>query len=261
MDIQLLSTGPKPEIFTCIFQHIRSLTDGLSLLFRPEGVYFQTMDSSRVSIVELTLPKEWFDVYIFTHPGDIVLGLNTSVFFKILNVREKQQKIQMVYETDDSFAIHFTSEDNTIFDKHFLCPLIDLDSEIMTIPDIDYTAEFTLPSTIFSTLIQQLKTFGDTLDIECTEEKIQLAAKSSESGAMSVDVPIDDLNAFAINEGEELSMSFSLSCLHNICAFSKTAKEISIRMCNDYPLSIIYPISEENTHLRLYLAPKIKEDE
>lgn len=260
MDIQF--SGAKAEIFGCIFQHIRAFTDSVSLMFKPEGLYFQTMDSARVSIVELTLPKGWFDVYSFRHKGDIVLGLNTAILFKILNVREKQQKIQMVYDgADDSFAIHFTSEDKAVFDKHFLCPLIDLDAETMVIPETEYTAEFTLPSITFSTLIQQLKTFGDTLDIECTEEKIQLAAKSSESGAMSVDVPIDDLNSFAINEGEQLRMSFSLTCLHNICAFSKTAKEISVRMCSDYPLSVIYPITEEDAYLKVYLAPKITDDD
>ena len=259
MDIQI--AGSKAEIFTCIFQHIRAFTDNVSLIFRSGGLYFQTMDSARVSIVELTLPSGWFDVYSFSHKGDVVLGLNTAILFKILNVREKQQRIQMVYESEDSFEIHFTSEDKTVFDKHFRCPLVDLDSEIMVIPDTEYTAEFTLPSTTFSTLIQQLKTFGDTLDIECTEEKIQMSAKSSETGAMSVDVPIDDLNSFAINEGEELRMSFSLACLHNICAFSKTAKEISVRMCSDYPLSIIYPITEEDAHLKVYLAPKITDDE
>lgn len=259
MDIQI--AGSKAEIFTCIFQHIRAFTDNVSLIFRSGGLYFQTMDSARVSIVELTLPGGWFDVYSFSHKGDVVLGLNTAILFKILNVREKQQRIQMVYESEDSFEIHFTSEDKTVFDKHFRCPLVDLDSEIMVIPDTEYTAEFTLPSTTFSTLIQQLKTFGDTLDIECTEDKIQMSAKSSETGAMSVDVPIDDLNSFAINEGEELRMSFSLACLHNICAFSKTAKEISVRMCSDYPLSVVYPITEEDAHLKVYLAPKITDDD
>lgn len=258
MDIQI--AGSKAEIFTCIFQHIRAFTDNVSLIFRSGGLYFQTMDSARVSIVELTLPSGWFDVYSFSHKGDIVLGLNTAILFKILNVREKQQRIQMVYESEDLFDIHFESEDKTVFDKHFRCPLVDLDSEIMVIPDTEYTAEFTLPSTTFSTLIQQLKTFGDTLDIECTEDKIQMVAKSSETGEMSVDVPIDDLNSFAINEGEELRMSFSLACLHNICAFSKTVKEVSLRLCNDYPLSIIYPITEEDAHLNVYLAPKISVD-
>jgi proliferating cell nuclear antigen PCNA len=259
MDIQLLPISQgKTDIFTSIFQHIRAFTEHISLICSPTGIYFQTMDAARVSIVELTLPHTWFDSYTFTYTGDVVIGINTNILFKILNAREKQQKIQLTYKNDDSFEIHFTSEDKSVFDKHFCCPLIDLESEIMKIPDtIEYAAEFTLPSSNFATIIYQLKTFGDTLDIECTEEHIQLVAKSTESGTMSVEVPIDELNSFAINEGEELRMGFSLACLHNICLFNKTAKEMMIRLVADYPLSVIFPITEEDAYLKVYLAPKI----
>jgi hypothetical protein len=130
----------------------------------------------------------------------------------------------------------------------------------MIIPDIDYAAEFTLQSSVFSTLINQLKTFGDTLDLECTEQNIKLTAKSPECGTMAVEVPIDDLNAFSINEGEELNMSFSLQSLHHICMFNKVTKEINIRLCSEYPLSVVFPITEEDAHLRVYLAPKITDE-
>jgi proliferating cell nuclear antigen len=260
MDIQILPTTSKPDIFTCIFQNVRSFTEHISIIFKKEGIYFQTMDSSRISIIELTLPNTWFDTYNFTSTGDIVLGISSNILFKILNAREKQQKIHLVFEENDTLSIHFTSDDKSVFDKHFQCPLLDLESETMVIPDIDYAAEFTLQSSVFSTLINQLKTFGDTLDLECTEQQIKLTAKSPECGTMAVEVPIDDLNAFSINEGEELNMSFSLQSLHHICMFNKVTKEINIRLCSEYPLSVVFPITEEDAHLRVYLAPKITDE-
>ena len=260
MEFQILPISSKTDIFTCIFQNVRSFTEHISILFRPNGIYFQTMDSSRISIIELTLPKTWFDSYTFTSKSDIVLGISCNILFKILNAREKQQKIHFVYNSNDVLEIHFTSDDKSVFDKHFQCPLLDLESETMQIPDIEYTAEFTLPSAIFSTLINQLKNFGDSLDMECTETRIELTAKSVECGAMSVEVPIDDLESFAINEGEELQMSFSLASLHNICSFNKVTKEVMIRLCAEYPLSIIFPITEDDTHLKIYLAPKITDN-
>ena len=259
MDIQLLASSTKPDIFTTIFQHVRLFSEHVSIVFSPTGIYCQVIDSSRISILELNLPAGWFDVYSFTSAGDIVLGLNSAILFKILNAREKQQRIQLVYENDDSLAIHFTSEDKSVFDKHFQCPLVDIENETMVIPDIDYSAEFSLPSATFSVLINQLKTFGDSLEIQCTEEHIQMTAKSPESGTMSVEVNIDDLSEFAINEGEELNLSFSLLQLHHICMFNKISKEMSVRLCPDYPLSIVYPITTD-AHLKIYLAPKISDD-
>lgn len=261
MEFQL-NSSTKCDIFTAIFQNIRPFTEHLSLMFSSTGLYIQTMDSSRVSIVELTLPASWFDLYTFKVDADMVIGIHSGILFKILNAREKQQNIQFVYEniSNDSLSIHFSSDDKSIFDKHFQSPLIDLESETMTIPDIEYAAEFTLLSSNFATLMNQLKLFGDTLDMCCNEEKIQMTAKTAESGSMSVEVKIDDLNSFAINEGEELNMSFSLPQLHHITMFNKIAKEITVRLCDNYPLSIVYLITEEeDAHLKIYLAPKIND--
>jgi proliferating cell nuclear antigen len=126
----------------------------------------------------------------------------------------------------------------------------------MTIPPIEYVAEFTVPSGVFSGLINQLKMFGDSMDITCSEEKIVLFSNSPDSGKMSVEMDIDDLTSFSINEGEELNLSFSLNFLHNICSFNKLAKEMEIKLANDYPLAIVYDLNGEG-FMKFYLAPKI----
>jgi proliferating cell nuclear antigen PCNA len=261
MDIQLTDTN-KAELFSCIFQHIRLFTESVSVIFSPTGLYFQSMDSSRVSIIEFKLSNTWFDSYVFTHSGDIVLGINTNILFKILNAREKSQKMQIIYEIDaeDTLEIHFTSDDKTIFDKHFQFPLMDIEVETMNIPEIDYSAEFSLPSNNFAVLINQLKTFGDSLNIECTEENIQLSANSTDSGKMSVDINIDDLDSFAIDEGHSLSLSFSLTQLHNICMFNKISKDVTVSLKEQFPMCIIYPFSEEQGKLVAFLAPKITDE-
>jgi proliferating cell nuclear antigen len=255
MDIKITAAS-KSELFTSIFQNIRPFTEHLSVSFTQDGLYFQTMDSARVSIIELTLNKSWFDEY--TCNTDVVIGIPVNILFKILNAREKVQTIHIVYENEgnDTLSLHFTSDDKTIFDKHFQCPLLEIETETMQIPQIDYAAEFSLPSAIFGTLINQLKTFGDSLDICCTEEQIELAANSTESGKMSVEVKIDDLSAFCINEGEKLDISFSLIQLHHISMFHKLSKEVSLGLCDQYPMSIQYILSE-NSSLRAFLAPKI----
>jgi proliferating cell nuclear antigen len=259
MNIQI-TTSHNKEIFTNLFQHIRNLTEHISLSFSKTGLYFQTMDSSRISIIEVNLPNTWFDEYTFTHSGDIVMGISSAILFKILNAKEKNQNIHIEYDTTDSLSIHFTGEDKTVFDKHFQCPLMDIDCETMQIPTTDYVAEFSLPSAIFSTLIHQLKSFGDSLDIDCSEEKIRLAANSPESGQMSVEVNIDDLSAFSINEGERLELSFSLAQLNYIALFQKISKEVVIGLCDQYPISIIYSLSDDGAKLHALIAPKIKED-
>jgi len=255
--MEIVITNPvKADIFTSIFQNIKTFTDHISILCKDSGIYVQTMDSARVSIVELSLPAAWFDTY--THTVDVSIGISSSILYKILNARTVPQTIQIVYENDtrDTLSIHFTSDDKKTFDKHFEVPLIDLEQEYMDIPPIDYVAEFSVPSGVFSGLINQLKMFGDSMDITCSEEKIVLFSNSPDSGKMSVEMDIDDLTSFSINEGEELNLSFSLNFLHNICSFNKLAKEMEIKLANDYPLAIVYDLGGEG-FMKFYLAPKI----
>jgi proliferating cell nuclear antigen len=255
MEITITNTV-KADIFTSIVQNMKTFTDHIAILCKDTGIYIQTMDTARVSIVELSLPASWFDTYKYTVNSSI--GISSNILYKILNARMATQVIQIVYENEgkDTLSLHFTSEDKKTFDKHFEVPLIDLEVEYMEIPEIDYIAEFTVPSGVFSGLISQLKMFGDSMDITCSEEKIILFSNSADSGKMSVEMNIDDLTSFSINEGEELSLSFSLTFLHNICSFNKLAKEMEIKLATDYPLAIVYDLGSEG-FMKFYLAPKI----
>lgn len=255
----------KAEIFTGLFQHVKAFTDQINIMFEKERMYIQTMDSAHVSIIEMELPSSWFDSYEHKQPNTIVVGIHSTILFKVLASREKTQSINITYDPDgDTLKINFDSENKAEFAKHFELPLMDLDTELMGIPDIEHQAEFTLSSPHFSSLITQLQMFGDTLDIECNEEKIMLSATSVDHGKMFVEIKIDDLTTFIIDEGGKLNLSYSLQYLHNICLYNKLAKEIEIKLSTAYPIQIIYDLGGEhgnNAKIKFYLAPKINDEE
>jgi len=230
-------------------------------MFEKDRVYFQSMDSARISIFELYLPSSWFDVYVHDKDGTVPVGVNASLLYKILNTREKTQETQIIFDNndEDKLFIHFVSEDKAVFDKRFEIPLVDLDMELMTIPELESNAEFSISSYNFANIIHQLKLFGDTVDIDCSEDKIELKSLSEGSGKMAVDIQIDELSEYSIDEGENIHLSFSLNMLHNICQYHKIAKEIHIQLIKDSPMKIVYNLGEENTQLIFYLAPKIGE--
>jgi proliferating cell nuclear antigen len=252
----------KAELFTSLFQHIKLLTEHINIMFEKERLYIQTMDSARVSILEIELPSSWFDEY--NHDGNnLVLGIHSTIFFKILNSRDKLQELEICYDNEDTdkLFIHFTCENTAIFDKHFEIPLIELESELMSIPEITSQADITMASSNFANIISQLQMFGETLDVQCSEDKIVMTSISNETGKMYVDINIDDLNSFAIDDGKQLTLSYSLRYLHIITLYSKIAKEIEIKMTEDYPLKIVYYLGDENSKMTFFLAPKIDDDE
>jgi proliferating cell nuclear antigen len=259
MDIKI-NNLLKADVFSSLFQHIKLFTEHINITFSDEKMYLQTMDGSRVSIVEMNLPSSWFDEYTINDSA-ITMGVQANVLFKVLNCRDKDQTIHLDYEADsDKLCIHFTSEKQQSFDKHFEINLIDLDVELLEIPSFDSNTDISVPSSYFAGTITQLQIFGDTIEFECSEEKVQLISHSVDSGKMKVDIDVDELTGYSITEGEVMKISFSLSRIHNICNYHKLSKEMDIILTNDYPMKIIYKLDDEDASMIFYLAPKIGDD-
>jgi len=250
----------KLEAFSAIFQNMKLFSDNVNISLESTGLFLQAMDAGRVSVVELSIPNDWFDSY--SVDSSMTIGLNAVIFHKILSTRDKSQNIQIESDGDpDTLTVRFKSSDSAVFDKTFVIPLIDIDSETMSIPAIEYQAEFSLPSVNFNNLMNQLKMFGENMDVDCSEEQIVLYSSSQDCGKMSVEIKIDDLNSFSIDEGESLSMSFSLTYLYNISQFHKISKEVELKFKRDYPVQLVYNLGAENATLRFFLAPKIKDED
>lgn len=259
MLIVQINQEQKSDMFSILFQHIKNMTENINISFDEDRMYIQAIDNARVSIFEINIPREWFDEY--TNPEPTIIGISSVMLFKVLNSRDKSQSIQIKYDIDndsDKLYINMCSvgETTSIFDKHFEVPLMDIETENMVIPTIDYEAEMSLPSAHFASIVSQLRLFGDTIDFHCAEDKIMMSSTSSDNGKMRVDVGIDELTSFSINENETLNMSFSLTYIHYICLYNKLSKDIDIRLTNDYPMKIGYQLTDGAT-ITFYLAPKL----
>jgi len=259
MNIEINNVA-KADIFVTLFQNLKTFTPTVNVMFTTDKMFIQTMDSAHVSIVELSLPSTWFDVYNIA--SDVTIGISTILIGKVLSTRDKTQHIHLKFygSDNDKLYVDFVGSATNIFDRHFEIPLMEMDADIMHIPEIDYQSEFSIPSGTFTTIVNQLQLFGDTMQIDCSEEKIVITALGIDTGKMTVDIPIDDLTSFAIQEGIEIHPSFSLKHIQSISSYSKLAKDIEINMSNDYPLKLQYSLGEENATFAFYLAPKMNDD-
>ena len=260
MEFQIKDTT-KCDLFVSIFQHMKQFTDFTSIMFQEERMYIQCMDAACVVVFEIILPASWFDSYKLTE-GNVNLGVNTTILYKVLNARDKTQTIEIKsedYKLNVQFSNTDTETNKNIFNKLFEIPLLDVQSELMEIPEIEHQAEFTMPSITFASLINQLKNFGDTMRVICSEDSISLESFSIDLGKMSVNVSIDDLEEFAIEEGKQMELGFSLKYLHDICLYQKICKNISIGISDNSPLKASYML-DNDASLSFYLAPKVDDD-
>jgi proliferating cell nuclear antigen PCNA len=259
----------KSELFVAIFQHIPKFTEHVNIMLEADRFYVQSINSSHVIIMEVVLPAAWFSVYSVL-PEIAMIGMHSSLFYKVLKKREKHQKIHLecLDGNVDNIQVHFTAsassntEDKTVFDKHFEIPSIDIEAELVAIPEMEYQAEFVLSSDAFANLISQLKDFGDALEIECSEEKIELRANSSENGRMLTSIPIEDLAEYAIEDGEKIVSEFALKYLHEICSYKSISKQVEISLSRDFPMRILFRLGgsskgEEEEGEKVDVEPKL----
>lgn len=258
-----IQDATKLYTFTYILQNIKSLTDFVEIHFKPDGVYMQTLDSSRITIVEFKLSNEWFDDYNFGE--NVSLGINTNIIFKIFSTYQKGHSMTITYDPEhgDTLDIAFMCEDKNILNKEFTMPLVDLDEEQMSIPENESTAQFSISSLNFGNIINQLFNFGESIEINCNEENIDFTS-NGDNGSMKVKIDIDDLNEFAIVEDSSLELRYSLQYLNKIAVYSKICKNVEIHLTENYPLQINYYLDEENNEnnvLKLFLAPQYDDSE
>lgn len=260
--MNLLLRDEKADKFASLFQYLsKSFGEQVVLQFdSKDGMFMQCMDSSQVSITEIKLIPSFFNGYVCERK--IEIGVSSLLLYRILCAREKSQCLQLKVDDDLAQAtLCFLGDTKTSFNKTYIIPLINIQQDILDIPTIEYVAEFSLNSANFATMISNMKLFGDTVKVECTEEQILWEIKSLEAGALKVEIEIKDLHAYAIDEDTaDLHASFSLNYLNNICQYHKLCPLMEFFFSKDMPLKIRYQIDSES-QMVFYLASKIDDDE
>jgi DNA polymerase III sliding clamp (beta) subunit (PCNA family) len=178
--------------------------------------------------------------------------------------KKKQEKVQeekpqeKVQEKREEMSV--CSDRKNVFDKEFELPLYGIDTELFQIPPQEYDAEVVIDSGTLFAPISQLKNFGDTVEMRFTEDKIVMRAHSIESGKMDVIIDINDVESYEIVENANISMSFSLNYLYNICAFYEVSKNIKISVLENFPVKLSYDLSDDG-FMQFFLAPKENDDD
>lgn len=251
----------KKNMLVAIFQLIKNCTSIVSLIIHEDHVHIQGMDKSHVCLFNVNIVKEWFKEYEFDDSEPNNFCIDTHIFHTIISVAGDSHCIN-IYNGDDidSINIELLTQNNSSsgdFNKYFKIPLIDSDYELMDVPSLEHDAEFSLSSRKMTEIVSQMSIFGSDLNIKCTEETIDLITNGI-TGEMKVNISIDDLNEYSINEGETIDLKYSLTYLAKMCLTNKLSPEISFGISAGAPMRIKYDLGY-NSAMEFFIAPKISD--
>jgi proliferating cell nuclear antigen PCNA len=228
------------------------------MLFEKDRLYIQCMDKSHVCLADIVIKENWFSKYECIKNTKISVDSNN--FAIIINFASKHNILELRFDDDldcDKLYINFLNgnENKSSFDHFFELNLIDVEDENLGIPAVEYDVDFTIESKKFVEVLSELNTFGTNLNIKCNEDVLELNA-CGESSKLKVNIPIDDLNEFAIEEGGNLNISFSLNHICKMCTSIKLSTIIDVSLSTEFPMIIKYNLGDESKVV-FYVAPKV----
>jgi len=263
-----LTDSKKVSQFSSILKNLKNFSGDIEIHLGLGGLYAQGMDSSHCCLFELELLSNWFSEYECL--DSVRLGVNCELLAKIFNCLGDNQNVQLDYERDsDSLFITLSpKQGESGIVKEFKLPLMNIEANLMEIPDTEYTADIHMVSGEFTDLVNQLGIFGNELQVKCGDE-IRFTGKG-ELGSMDAVIKEDDILMYAIEEDEELDLNFSATYINMMVSFGKLNRKVKIHLSNDMPMKIQYGMDTfmdkddddedddvDKNYIRFFLAPKI----
>jgi proliferating cell nuclear antigen len=144
------------------------------------------------------------------------------------------------------------------FSKSFEMKTFDVENQLLGIPEYDYSVDLILPAKVCVSLSQELSMFNDNVRIICSQDNVELIA-SGNTGKMKVNMDIDDVIEYAIEEGVQLDITYSIQYFQLMCQFHKLADKVTLGFSENLPMTMMYEL-DETSSMKFYLAPVMDDD-
>ena len=145
-----------------VFEVLKDIINDVNVYFNANGVQILTLDTARVTLVEMSLGAENFEEY--ECPVPVAAGLNMTNMYKLLKSVTNNDSLRMKIDDHDILEIEI---ENTV--KHsttkFRLKLLDINEDDLSVPDIDMDLVTTLPSVDFQRVARDMANLATDISI------------------------------------------------------------------------------------------------
>jgi proliferating cell nuclear antigen len=157
-------------------------------------------------------------------------------------------------DDEEGDKLYIGLESEKVLSKKFKIPIIDLDESLMEIPDVEYSVDFVGYSKKIEEIVKEMSVFGNSIFMSFTEDSMELSSEGDD-GSMVVDIKLEDLEEYSIEENGTFKIEYPLKYLLWIMDYSVISDSVSIHVSDKIPMKVVYSLGEEN-YIKFWLAPK-----
>ncbi len=222
-----------------------------NMQYKPECIIIQALDSSRIVMVDLNMPKTYFEDYICDK--EELLGINVELLEDVLR-RCRAEELEVLYE-DGSGRLKITARGKGV--RTFRIPLLTTTTDKIRAPSFTFKCRANILSDPFKATIDDAALFSDYLKIVFGENAIVVSA-SSEKGDLETRLTVEDGSVISIEVDEPSRASYSIEYLNNIMTASKLSDIMMLQLSTNSPLNIQF-MMDGGAKIQYYLAPRVEE--
>lgn len=194
---------------------------------------------------------------------DMVLGLDLESFGKILRQGNNEDYLTLIAEdSPDSILIVFEDKKKDRISE-FSLKLMDIDSDVLTIDEMDHDCSITMPSSDFAKIARDFKTMSESLQIIVVKESVKFKAEGQIGSGSVIFKPHTDIDkpdeSIKIDVNNPVNLTFGAKYLNDIVKAATLSSTITIKLTDKAPA--LFEFKLPSGYLRYYLAPKFEDED
>jgi proliferating cell nuclear antigen len=247
----------KADSFKKVIEALKDLFEVISFEVTKEGLSFQAMDKSRVSLVSMQMDPDFFSEFKTT--GNVKWTVRTQSLHQVLKCAQYTDSLTLLND-EGTNRLHLKySSLGTSTNSSFILNLINNSEEDIEIPVPVIFSRVIIPAAEFARIIRELNQISETVYIEVSAYQIAFGVKNDMISGETVlknNFILKQLETIKIEVDGVHKGEFSLEMLTHFCRAGSVTEHVVLHFSEEAPLVAEYKIDSHGC-LKFFLAPKL----
>lgn len=238
--------------FKAVFEVLKDIINDVNVYFTDKGVSIVTLDTARVTLVQMNLAHDNFEEYECSAP--VTAGLNMTNMYKLLKSVGGQDTLSIQITGRDYMNMEIENHAKKSVTK-FSLKLLDINDDVFDLPEnIKMDVITTMPSVDFQKISRDMGNLAKDMEIRRTPKTLEFSCAGDFAHQKTIIEYPDEINC---NVGNSFSLKY-INLFTKATGMCSSVQLMQDSTSDDKPIIFKYTIANLGD-LKFYLAPNIDE--